>query len=140
MFRWNRIRKANEISKSFSFSWILMWALAYICCAFIKPDSTDMSDLIPFPINPVHLSFGLLLLVALLFDLKALLLIGGVVEVLAGVASWIGVVQWNVPWTVGYDPFAQISMAVLDFVSAAYLFQYSRLGVTARAKYRYGIE
>ena len=65
------------------------------------------------------------MLAGLLFNLKPLLFGCGVLTVFAGVASWTGVIRRNVSWTVGYDPLAQISMALLDLVSAVFLFKYS---------------
>ena len=117
------IEKDVEIEKTFSFSWILMWSLAYIACSFLKPDLVNgVLDGISFLLNP---SFGIVMLLALLFRIRSLLFACGVLEVFAGVASWVGFIHWNIPWNSGYDPLAQISMALLDLISAVFLFNYS---------------
>ena len=127
MLKLKRVSEKTVFSKTFSFSWIFMWSLSYIVCAVIKPDITiGILGKTVAPVNPIHLGFGLLLLIALLFNIKGLLFTGGIVEVVAGVGSWVGLVKWNVPWTVVYDPSAQISMAILDFVAAAFLFYHSQ--------------
>ena len=113
-----------------------MWALTYLVCAFLKPDFADGAlGTVVTHVNIVHLGFGALLLLALVFNVKVLLFAYGIVEVLAGVASWVGVIRWNVPWAVGYDPLAQISMALLDLISAVFLFQRS-LDVTHPSAWR----
>ena len=100
-----------------------MWSLSYVACFVIKPDlsvsNTGVISLLVFP------SFGLIMLAGLLFNVKSVLFGCGVVEVFAGVASWTGVVHWNVVWTIGYDPLAQITMALLDLISAVFLFHYA---------------
>jgi hypothetical protein len=68
---------------------------------------------------------GIVMLFGLLFRVRSLLFACGVLEVFAGVASWVGFMRWNVPWSTGYDPLAQISMALLDLISAVILFNYS---------------
>lgn len=112
-----------RVNKPISFYWSLMWSLSYIACNMIKPDlvygTTKSLSLLGFP------TFGLIMLAGLLFDVKPLLFGCGVIEVFAGVASWTGIIRWNVVWTTSYDPLAQISMALLDLVSAVFLFHYS---------------
>ena len=109
-------------SRPLSFYWILMWSLSYIVCFIIKPDLVYGASKIQSLAFP---SLGLILLTGLLLNVKALIFVCGLLEVLGGVASWTGVLRWNVVWTVGYDPLAQISMALLDLVSAVFLFKYS---------------
>ena len=65
------------------------------------------------------------MLTALLFRINSLLFLCGVFEVFGGVASWFGLARWNVSWSIGYDPLAQISMALLDLIGAVFLFNYS---------------
>ncbi|MDQ1279363.1 MAG: hypothetical protein QG670_625 [Thermoproteota archaeon] len=65
------------------------------------------------------------MLAGLLFNIKSLLFGCGVLEVFNGVASWTGVIRWNVAWTTNFDPLAQINMALLDLASAVVLFHYS---------------
>ena len=126
MLKWKKATHGTQIHRTFSFSWILMWSLTYIVCAVLKPDLADGAlGRGMTPVNPIHLGFGSLLLLALVFNRKSLLLGCGIIEVFAGVASWVGFIRWNVSWAVGYDPLAQISMAFLDFVSAAFLLHYS---------------
>ena len=95
------IEKEVEIENAFSFSWILMWSLAYIVCFFLKP------DLVNGVMNGVSVllcpSFGIVMLLALFFRIRSLLFACGVLEVFAGVASWVGVIRWNILWNVGYD-------------------------------------
>ena len=99
-----------------------MWSLSYIACFIIKPDLVYGASKIQSLAFP---SLGLIMLTGLLLNVKALIFVCGLLEVLGGVASWTGVNRWNVSWTVGYDPLAQISMALLDLVSAVFLFKYS---------------
>jgi hypothetical protein len=70
-------------------------------------------------------SLGLIMLVGLLLQIKSIIFMCGILEVFAGIASWTGVIRWNVIWTAGYDPLAQITMALLDIVSAVFLFKHS---------------
>lgn len=121
LVKW-KIRKEIKIVGRLSFSWVFMWSWTYIVCAFVKP---DIFYGLGVPFSPVNLVFGLLLLLSLVYDIKALLFVGGIIEVVGGVASWAGLTKWNVLWTVGYDPLAQISMAVLDLVAAVFLFHRS---------------
>ena len=125
MLKLKRIGKRVETSRSLAYSWILMWSLSYIAVAFLKPNLVfGVHDILSF-VNPIHLGFGSFLLIALIFNVKVLLFLSGTIEVLAGVASWVGLIQWNVLWTIGYDPLAQISMAILDLVTAAILFHFA---------------
>ncbi|MDQ1281250.1 MAG: hypothetical protein QG670_2515 [Thermoproteota archaeon] len=117
-----KLRKL-KVSKPMSFYWILTWALSYIACFIVKPNFayTPVSIISPL----VGTSFGLVMLIGLLYNIKPLLFGFGVLEVFGGVASWTGVIRWNVAWTTGYDPLAQIAMALLDLISAIFLFNYS---------------
>jgi hypothetical protein len=111
------------LDKSFTFSWIFMWGLAYISAAILKPE-------ILYGV-PIYLSFiffvgmGLSMLIGLLLNIKILLFATGLVEAIGGVGSWVGLIVWKAPWIVGYDPTMQISMAILDIVSSVFLFHYS---------------
>ena len=135
IFKWKSVSKEIEISKNLSFSWIFVWSLSYIVCAFIKP---DIIYGVPYKVSiPFNLGFGLLLLVALIFDRKTLLFISGIIEVFGGVSSWVGLVKWNVPWAIGYDPLAQISMAILDLVTAAFLLHCSFKQFELRRPYHF---
>jgi hypothetical protein len=111
------------MTKSFSFSWILMWGLAYIICAIIKP---DIMYGVPRIVAMIFfLFYGCSILFGLILNAKIILFGMGVAEVIGGVASWVGLIVWSAPWIPGYDPIVQISMSILDLVSAVFLFHYS---------------
>lgn len=109
--------------KKISFSWILMWSISYISCSIVKP---EIAHNVPKNVAMFFLfSFGVSMLVGLIFDMKPLLFLIGIGEVVAGIISWVGILRWSVPWIPGYDSLAQISMAMLDLVGAFFLFFYS---------------
>ena len=111
------------MTKSFIFSWILMWSISYIICGVVSP---EIFSGVPRSFAMLFLlGYGLSMLFGLLLNLKPLLFAIGIGEVIAGIASWVGLFVWSVPWLQGYDPLAQISMAVLDLLSAVFLFTYS---------------
>jgi hypothetical protein len=104
--------------------WIIMWGFAYVSCAFIKP---DLSIGVPRVLNAFFLSLiGCLILVGFVFSNnskgKKLLFAMGVIETVAGVLSWISLLNWNVPFQSEKVIFFNISMAVLDFIGAGALF------------------
>ena len=116
-----RLRRA-KIRGSLSFYWILMWSLSYIMSFIIKPDLVyGASNILSFAFP----SFGLIMLFGLLFNVKSVTFLCGILEVFGGVASWTGVLHWNVVWAIDYDPLVQISMALLDLISAVFLFTYA---------------
>ena len=121
------MRRRGSSSSDLSGSWILMWALAYLACALLKP---DVFEGVPHPYGAsamLAMSAGML---AGLFLVgredpsrtvgRILLAAAGVLEVAGGVASWTGVIRWNVPFE-DRGVFG-VSMAVLDLVSAVFLF------------------
>lgn len=116
-------RLAFRYGKPMSFCWILMWSLSYLACIILKPDLFYGGNKVFSQLGCT--SMGLMMLAGLLFNVKPLLLCCGVIEVFCGVASWTGVTRWNVAWTTGYDPLAQISMGLLDLISAVFLLYYS---------------
>ena len=94
-----------------------------IACFFLKRDIvTGIIENWTFAICP---GLGVVMVLALLLRVRPLLFACGVLEVFASVASWVGFIRWNVPWSAGYDPLAPISMALLDLISAVVLFHYS---------------
>lgn len=113
----------RNFNKPVSFCWILMWSLSYIACLVIKPDLFYGGNRMIYLLGCSGL--GLAMLGGLLFNVKPLLFGCGVLEVFNGVASWTGVIRWNVAWTTGFDPLAQINMALLDLISAVILFHYT---------------
>jgi len=68
--------------------------------------------------------FGGLILVGVVFSnnskIKLLLFALGIVEVLAAVTSWSGVMTWNVPFS--DKAIFNVSMSFLDFAGAIALF------------------
>lgn len=107
----------------FAVAWLLMWGLSYIFAALLAPEiSGDVTH------GRIAFSFiGVAILAALLLLRtsgriigRLLLLILGVPEVICGVASWTGIIIWNVPFM--DKALFQVSMAFLDLVSATFMF------------------
>jgi hypothetical protein len=108
--------------KRFAFAWTLMWGLSYVVAGILVPEIAG--DALTGTITFVVL--GALILTALMqytkfkTVAKVLLYILAGLEVYGGVASWAGLIKWNVPFTdVGVF---QVSMAFADLLSAAFMF------------------
>jgi hypothetical protein len=101
-----------------------MWGLAYVMAAILKPEILHGVSVYLAVI--FLMGMGLSMLIGLLLNIKFLLFATGIVEVLGGVGSWVGLIVWRVPWIAGYDPIVQISMSILDLVGAVFLFHYSK--------------
>ena len=100
---------------------IILWGSAYIICSIIRPDifgcfSSTVGGIL-------MMVFGSSMIIGLLlFDTtigKVILLTTGILEVLAGVASWSGLITWNVPFQ--EKALFNISMTLLDFLGASVL-------------------
>ena len=103
--------------KKLAISWTTMWALSYIIVAFITP----WTHPIFFILLGIYLIF-ISLLAAL--DTKHFLLstaffVSAVLMVFGGVASWTGVIIWDVPFA--SKEIFQVSMAFADFIAAAFM-------------------
>lgn len=106
-------------------AWNIMWGSAYICVAFIAPEI--FGDIDFGVVACILLGILILIAVCLLYANmpfrqvgKFLFIILGTVEVFSGVASWTGVVRWNVPFVV--VELFQVSMAFMDLISAVFMF------------------
>ncbi|MCJ7561245.1 hypothetical protein MUO79_11630 [Candidatus Bathyarchaeota archaeon] len=108
-----------------SVAWLVMWAISYFAVAAIAPGiSGDPNDVW------LYAGFGGALLVGVILtqlSSEILSLIGDVVLCLlaglsvgSGVASWAGVVVWNVPFA--DKVLFQVSMAFADLISAVFMF------------------
>jgi len=99
-----------------------MWGLVYLGCAVVKPDIFEGWPSIYGFIGMV--SIGCLMIVGLVFGNttkgKIVLFTMGVFESIGGIASWCGVIMWNVPFQ--DKAIFNVSMAFLDFLGAAALF------------------
>lgn len=111
----------------FAIAWLLMWGLAYIATAIFAPwiagDAADGTFL--------YAALGCLILVFLALYIMAYNKLGyvftaiflgilGILEVYGGIASWTGLMIWNVPFA-NLEIF-QVSMAFADLISAAVFF------------------
>jgi len=104
-----------------------MWGLAYIFTAIFTP--AIAGDVTSGKI--LYALIGVLLLFTLLMDYMSYDKLGftiirffycllGAIEVFGGIASWTGLVTWNVPFT--QKEMFNISMAFVDLLSAVFLF------------------
>jgi len=102
--------------------WILVWGFSYVSCGFIKPDI--FGNLSPTKSRIALLVDGVAILAGLALRNspigKIILGITGLLEVVGGIASWSGVIKWNVPFE-DKAPF-NISMAFADLISALSMF------------------
>ena len=110
-------------ARTISEAWILMWASTYLFCAFLKPDLFE-------GVAPLHgalmmLTIGALLIAGLVLTRRRkpigrlVLFIMGIFESMGGVASWTGIIGWNVPFA---DKAAfNVSMAFADILAAVFL-------------------
>lgn len=111
--------------RDFAVAWNVMWALTYIIVAVIAPNiSLDTPALF-------YIIFGAVLLFCVLVQYLATDALGrrlaalpliffGIIMTYTGVASWTGVLLWNVPFA-NVEIF-QVSMAFADLFSAVFLF------------------
>lgn len=135
---------------NFAFAWTLMWAFAYICTALFAPwvggVDTIMNiiifvglgawmilSLVLYSTKPLHGDLhpveGAVPLNTYRAIGKIFLFILGLIEVFGGIASWVGLAMWNVPFA--NKELFQVSMAFADLVSAVFMFYL----VTVREKY-----
>ena len=108
-------------------SWLLMWSLTYIICAILKPNI--FQSLPPLWSCIVMIVFGGYMLVGLFFRQttagRIILFISGVLETISGVASWTGIIYYNVPFA--DKALFNIMMSGLDGVSAIILFSLTNI-------------
>lgn len=103
--------------------YLLAWGISYVACLLLKPDiagATGGRELLLF--------MGALILLGLAAEMfeqhdlaEALYGLSGVLEVFGMVASWTGVVVWNVK-SFENQALYQLNMAMLDFAAAILLF------------------
>lgn len=101
-----------------------MWGLAYIITALIAPWVGD-SDIGVNAIIFAGLGAWTLLSLVALYSNRPLvgrisLFSLGVAEVFGGIASWVGIGIWNVPFP--NKELFQVSMAFADLISAVFMF------------------
>jgi len=107
-------------------SLVLSWGVAYIACSFLKPDIFGTSEITGIAIM---LPWGVIIIGGLLLSKQGngrirnigsiLLIVMGLSEVFAAVASWANVISWHVGF--GNRTLLQVSMATYDFVAAIVL-------------------
>lgn len=112
--------------RDFAVAWTLMWGLSYIVTAAVAPNIAGN----PLLTAPMFAVLGIILLTASLLTLMpdnvlrpmAQVLFGfsAVVSVVSGVASWTGIMRWNVPYMA--PDLAQVSMAFMDLLAATFMF------------------
>ena len=111
--------------RKFAVAWLLMWAFAYIMTAFFAPYIGAGDVIVNFAI---FYALGSWILCSLIlywverfrFIGRIFLFILGLVEVFGGIASWCGLVVWNVPFA--NKEIFQVSMAFADLISAVFMF------------------
>lgn len=111
----------------FAVAYLLVWAVSYMAVSLLAPEVGGAGDALS---GLLYMGFGWLIVLAIVLSewgkdpLKRLgyatLFVLGVMEVISGVASWTGVVVWNVPFP--SKELFQVSMAFADLISAAVMF------------------
>jgi len=126
----------NEILEKLVVAWLIMWGLSYIFTALMAPWIAGMG----FQGGLLYCVLGALILFALLCNYLAhdelgytvvsiLFIILGMVMVYSGVASWTGLVIWNIPFS-NIEIF-QVSMAFANLLSAVFMFV---MAITSKQK------
>ena len=108
----------------FAVAWTIMWGMSYIVTALFAPEITGDTTLVGTLLFSI---LGTLILITLILLHtkrerigKFLFGVLGCMMTFGGVASWTGLVRWNVPFVV-VDLF-QVSMAFADLISAVFMF------------------
>ena len=108
-------------------SWLLMWSLTYIICAILKPNI--FQNLPPMWSGIVMLAFGAYMLIGLFFRKilagRIILFTSGVLETISGVASWTGIIHYNVPFV--DKAMFNLTMSGFDLLSAIFLFSLANI-------------
>ncbi len=113
-----------------SIAWLTAWGISYIATALIAPEiaGTNTNNNIT---SAFYFLTGILFIMALIlrhigykrqtsrYISDIILIILTFFEIVSGVASWTGVVTWNVPFA--NKELFQVTMGFMDFVSAVFM-------------------
>lgn len=106
-------------------AWILMWGLLYVFNAILKPDATVKPKVNKYLGGFTLLAMGAAVLLSLHFDNTLLYAALGVLMSAGCMASYYGLIIWNVPRREKNCPAnvrAQQTMAAMNLVAAVVFF------------------